>query len=165
MGDVAIVDSLPYGGTCALRGCDPKKILRRGAEIIDSARLMSGVRHVSGMPCASTLSAGSLSWRHRGRRTTAERSRRDHGGCAWRCWWLPSLATGPEASEQPSLWPRLPWWKAEQRDGLFRYAIELLEWIERSRQAELKRMERLPKKQPLPICRRVAAPRTGRSPS
>jgi glutathione reductase (NADPH) len=37
---VAIVDELPYGGTCALRGCDPKKILRRGAEIIDSARLM-----------------------------------------------------------------------------------------------------------------------------
>ncbi|MGB3761663.1 MAG: NAD(P)/FAD-dependent oxidoreductase [Ornithinimicrobium sp.] len=39
---VAIVDSLPYGGTCALRGCDPKKILRRGAEIIDHARLMRG---------------------------------------------------------------------------------------------------------------------------
>jgi glutathione reductase (NADPH) len=39
---VAIVDSLPYGGTCALRGCDPKKILRRGAEIIDSARRMRG---------------------------------------------------------------------------------------------------------------------------
>jgi len=39
---VAIVDELPYGGTCALRGCDPKKILRRGAEIIDSARLMAG---------------------------------------------------------------------------------------------------------------------------
>ncbi len=39
---VAIVDPLPYGGTCALRGCDPKKILRRGAEIIDSARLMEG---------------------------------------------------------------------------------------------------------------------------
>ncbi|ANS79337.1 hypothetical protein SGUI_1941 [Serinicoccus hydrothermalis] len=40
--EVAIVDALPYGGTCALRGCDPKKILRRGAEIIDSARLMRG---------------------------------------------------------------------------------------------------------------------------
>ena len=40
--NVAIVDALPYGGTCALRGCDPKKILRRGAEIIDSARLMHG---------------------------------------------------------------------------------------------------------------------------
>ncbi|MEO6504604.1 MAG: NAD(P)/FAD-dependent oxidoreductase [Terrimesophilobacter sp.] len=39
---VGIVDSLPYGGTCALRGCDPKKILRRGAEIIDGARLMRG---------------------------------------------------------------------------------------------------------------------------
>jgi len=39
---VAIVDALPYGGTCALRGCDPKKILRRGAEIVDSARLMRG---------------------------------------------------------------------------------------------------------------------------
>jgi glutathione reductase (NADPH) len=22
---VAVVDSLPFGGTCALRGCDPKK--------------------------------------------------------------------------------------------------------------------------------------------
>jgi glutathione reductase (NADPH) len=40
--EVAIIDSLPYGGTCALRGCDPKKILRRGAEIVDSARLMRG---------------------------------------------------------------------------------------------------------------------------
>ena len=39
---VAIVDALPYGGTCALRGCDPKKILRRGAEIIDAVRLMQG---------------------------------------------------------------------------------------------------------------------------
>jgi glutathione reductase (NADPH) len=39
---VAIVDELPYGGTCALRGCDPKKMLRRGAEIIDAAALMRG---------------------------------------------------------------------------------------------------------------------------
>ncbi|WP_104082848.1 NAD(P)/FAD-dependent oxidoreductase [Cryobacterium sp. Y11] len=39
---VGIVDSLPYGGTCALRGCDPKKILRRGAEVIDAAHLMRG---------------------------------------------------------------------------------------------------------------------------
>ena len=38
----AIVDELPYGGTCALRGCDPKKILRRGAEVIDAANLMRG---------------------------------------------------------------------------------------------------------------------------
>jgi len=39
---VGIVDPLPYGGTCALRGCDPKKILRRGAEVIDDARLLQG---------------------------------------------------------------------------------------------------------------------------
>lgn len=39
---VAVVDERPYGGTCALRGCDPKKMLRRGAEIIDAARLMQG---------------------------------------------------------------------------------------------------------------------------
>lgn len=37
---VGIVDALPYGGTCALRGCDPKKILRRGAEVIDAAHRM-----------------------------------------------------------------------------------------------------------------------------
>jgi glutathione reductase (NADPH) len=39
---VAIVDDLPYGGTCALRGCDPKKILRRGAEVVDAAHLLTG---------------------------------------------------------------------------------------------------------------------------
>jgi glutathione reductase (NADPH) len=30
---VAIVDSRPYGGTCGLRGCDPKKVLVGAAEI------------------------------------------------------------------------------------------------------------------------------------
>ncbi|SEO18611.1 dihydrolipoyl dehydrogenase family protein [Palleronia pelagia] len=35
---VAIVDELPYGGTCALRGCDPKKMLRAGAEAVEAAR-------------------------------------------------------------------------------------------------------------------------------
>ena len=34
--EVAIVDSLPFGGTCALRGCEPKKILHEAAKIIDS---------------------------------------------------------------------------------------------------------------------------------
>jgi glutathione reductase (NADPH) len=33
---VAIIDSLPFGGTCALRGCDPKKVLVEAARIIDS---------------------------------------------------------------------------------------------------------------------------------
>jgi glutathione reductase (NADPH) len=35
---VAIVDSRPYGGTCALRGCDPKKVLVGAAEAVDFAR-------------------------------------------------------------------------------------------------------------------------------
>jgi glutathione reductase (NADPH) len=39
---VAIVDSRPYGGTCGLRGCDPKKVLVGAAEIIDSQRRMRG---------------------------------------------------------------------------------------------------------------------------
>ncbi len=32
---VAVVDSRPFGGTCALRGCDPKKVLVGAAELID----------------------------------------------------------------------------------------------------------------------------------
>jgi hypothetical protein len=39
---VAVIDSSPYGGTCALRGCDPKKMLRSGAAVIDDARRMHG---------------------------------------------------------------------------------------------------------------------------
>ncbi|MEK0081890.1 dihydrolipoyl dehydrogenase family protein [Benzoatithermus flavus] len=39
---VAVIDNRPYGGTCALRGCDPKKMLRRGPEIVDAARRMEG---------------------------------------------------------------------------------------------------------------------------
>jgi glutathione reductase (NADPH) len=39
---VAIVDSRPFGGTCALRGCDPKKVLVGAAEVIDWAHRMKG---------------------------------------------------------------------------------------------------------------------------
>jgi hypothetical protein len=31
---VAVIDHRPFGGTCALRGCDPKKMLVSGAEAI-----------------------------------------------------------------------------------------------------------------------------------
>jgi glutathione reductase (NADPH) len=37
---VAVVDHLPFGGTCALRGCDPKKMLISGAEAVDLPRRM-----------------------------------------------------------------------------------------------------------------------------
>jgi glutathione reductase (NADPH) len=36
--NVAIIDSLPFGGTCALRGCDPKKVLVEAAKVIDSTQ-------------------------------------------------------------------------------------------------------------------------------
>src|SRR5579884_1367963 len=39
---VAIVDKRPYGGTCALRGCDPKKVLVGAAEAVDWGRRMQG---------------------------------------------------------------------------------------------------------------------------
>ncbi|MGH9711844.1 MAG: dihydrolipoyl dehydrogenase family protein [Candidatus Acidiferrales bacterium] len=39
---VAIVDSRPFGGTCALRGCDPKKVLVGAAEVIAWVRRMKG---------------------------------------------------------------------------------------------------------------------------
>ncbi len=39
---VAIIDSRPFGGTCALRGCDPKKVLVGASEVIDWTRRMTG---------------------------------------------------------------------------------------------------------------------------
>lgn len=39
---VAVIDELPPGGTCALRGCDPKKILVGSAEAVDASRRLAG---------------------------------------------------------------------------------------------------------------------------
>lgn len=39
---VAIIDSNPFGGTCALRGCDPKKVLVAAAELGDWNSRMKG---------------------------------------------------------------------------------------------------------------------------
>ena len=46
---VAVVDSRPFGGTCALRGCVPKKILVSAAEAVHAARDMAG----KGVPAES----------------------------------------------------------------------------------------------------------------
>lgn len=40
--EVAVIDSRPFGGTCALRGCDPKKVLVGVAELIDWNNRMQG---------------------------------------------------------------------------------------------------------------------------
>ena len=34
---VAVIDERPFGGTCALRGCDPKKVLVAAARALDAA--------------------------------------------------------------------------------------------------------------------------------
>lgn len=39
---VAVVDERPFGGTCALRGCDPKKVLVGVAETLDATRRLRG---------------------------------------------------------------------------------------------------------------------------
>lgn len=39
---VAVVDSRPFGGTCALRGCDPKKVLVGAAEAIEWSHRLDG---------------------------------------------------------------------------------------------------------------------------
>src|SRR5258708_8880658 len=39
---VAMVDQRPFGGTCALRGCDPKRVLVDAAAAVDAARLLAG---------------------------------------------------------------------------------------------------------------------------
>lgn len=44
---VAIADRRPFGGTCAMRGCIPKKVLAGAAEIVERCRGMRG-RGVSG---------------------------------------------------------------------------------------------------------------------
>jgi glutathione reductase (NADPH) len=38
---VAVIDEKPFGGTCALRGCDPKKVLVGAADVIDQVRRMN----------------------------------------------------------------------------------------------------------------------------
>lgn len=39
---VAVIDHLPFGGTCALRGCDPKKVLVGVADALDQERRLRG---------------------------------------------------------------------------------------------------------------------------
>ena len=46
---VTVIDSKPFGGTCALRGCDPKKMLIGAVSAVDHARRMQG-KGVAGVP-------------------------------------------------------------------------------------------------------------------
>jgi glutathione reductase (NADPH) len=44
---VAVVESRSLGGTCALRGCNPKKVLVDAADLVDRVRRMGGTLHRS----------------------------------------------------------------------------------------------------------------------
>jgi glutathione reductase (NADPH) len=46
---VAVIDERPYGGTCAMRGCQPKKFLVAAAEAVWAARHLEGIG-VAGSP-------------------------------------------------------------------------------------------------------------------
>jgi glutathione reductase (NADPH) len=39
---VAVVDDHPFGGTCPLRGCDPKRVLVAVSDLVDWSRRMQG---------------------------------------------------------------------------------------------------------------------------
>lgn len=46
---VAVIDSRPFGGTCQLRGCAPKKVLVGVSELVESSHAGQGrlrARHV-----------------------------------------------------------------------------------------------------------------------
>ena len=40
--DVALAESREFGGTCALRGCNPKKVLVHAAQVVDAAKRSDG---------------------------------------------------------------------------------------------------------------------------
>src|SRR5258708_30348221 len=39
---VTVIDSRPFGGTCQLRGCDPKRVLAGVAELVDWSHRLQG---------------------------------------------------------------------------------------------------------------------------
>lgn len=54
---VAVVDSQPFGGTCAMRGCQPKKYLVAAAEAVERASGLvgKGIRHAAQIQWADLI--------------------------------------------------------------------------------------------------------------
>jgi len=75
---VAVVDFRPFGGTCALRGCDPKKMLNGGTSTVDQVRACTQTAWPA--RCASTgaLMASSARSRPRSAKKERELCRRWH---------------------------------------------------------------------------------------
>lgn len=58
---VAIVDALPYGGTCMLRGCDPKRVMLEASYVVERAEALRG----GGIASAPHIDWGALQSRKR----------------------------------------------------------------------------------------------------
>ncbi len=56
---VAVIDKQPFGGTCALRGCDPKKVLASASGALDAVRNLSG----KGLDPQGAASRATTFWR------------------------------------------------------------------------------------------------------
>jgi len=58
---VAVVDNRPYGGTCAMRGCQPKKYLVAAAEVAHLSQQMSsiGIQPTAGIDWPSLMQSKS----------------------------------------------------------------------------------------------------------
>jgi glutathione reductase (NADPH) len=50
---VAVIDERPFGGTCAQRGCDPKKVLVAAARAVDQVRRYAELGIITGSPSIS----------------------------------------------------------------------------------------------------------------
>lgn len=50
---VAVIEERDFGGTCALRGCDPKKVLVHAARVVDEAALLHERGILRGVPALS----------------------------------------------------------------------------------------------------------------
>ncbi len=73
--EVTIIDSRPFGGTCALRGCDPKKVLVGAAELVDWTRRMEG----KGIPAHGITIDWSALMRFKRTFTEPVPTNREHG--------------------------------------------------------------------------------------
>ena len=93
---VAIVDERPYGGTCALRGCDPKKVLVGAAELIDWARGCAAAA-LTGKP---DRLAGADAFQAHVYRPGAARARSEFAGSGLRNITAPLASSIPRRSKQ-----------------------------------------------------------------
>ena len=77
---VAVIDHRPFGGTCALRGCDPKRMLVSGEEAIDVYQELD--MSLPGILGYQSILHGNIPYEVPDFRDPAVRDRyRDHNAC------------------------------------------------------------------------------------